>query len=134
MLGWTTDIDFNLMWLQLFTVHHGPAAHGELHILHYIFCTSNVDLGNLTKQKLGRKTGSRHLGIILGKIEIDEVVEDKVWGWGAVWSQDAELYPELPILIYRSSQAHQNSVQCHGYSNLKSKAVHTTTAHQNAQR
>lgn len=32
MLGWTTDIDFNLMWLQLFTVDHGPAAHGELHV------------------------------------------------------------------------------------------------------
>ncbi len=80
-----------------------------------------MDLGNLTKQKLGCKTGSRHLGIILGKIEIDEVVEDKVWGWGAVWSQDAELYPELPILIYRSSQAHQNLVQCHSYLILRVK-------------
>jgi hypothetical protein len=27
-------VDFNSMWLQLFTVDHGPAAHGELHILH----------------------------------------------------------------------------------------------------
>jgi hypothetical protein len=41
-----------------------------------------VDLGTLTKQKLGCKTGSRNLGIILGKIEIDEVVEDKCGGGG----------------------------------------------------
>jgi hypothetical protein len=41
-----------------------------------------MDLGTPTKQKLGCKTGSRHLGIILGKIEIDEVVEDKCGGWG----------------------------------------------------
>jgi hypothetical protein len=34
VLGWTTDSNFNLMWLQLFTVDHGPAAHGELLILH----------------------------------------------------------------------------------------------------
>jgi hypothetical protein len=80
-----------------------------------------MDVGTPTKQKLGCKTGSRHLGIILGKIEIDEVVEDKCWGWRAVWSQDAELYRELPILTYRSSQAHLNSVQCHGYLNLRVK-------------
>ncbi len=41
-----------------------------------------MDLGTLTKQKLGCKTGSRNLGIILGKIEIDEVVEDKCGGGG----------------------------------------------------
>jgi hypothetical protein len=45
-------------------------------------CTSNVDLGALTKRRLGCKTGSRHLGISLGKIEIDEVVEDKCGGGG----------------------------------------------------
>jgi hypothetical protein len=37
----------------------------------------------LTKQKLGCKTGGRHVGIIiLGKIEIDEVVEDECGGGG----------------------------------------------------
>jgi hypothetical protein len=41
-----------------------------------------VDLDILTKQKLGCKTGSTHLGIILGKIEIDEVVEDACGGGG----------------------------------------------------
>ncbi len=41
-----------------------------------------MDLGTLTKQKLGCKTRSRHLGIILGKIEIDEVVKDKCGSGG----------------------------------------------------